>query len=132
LADDREVWESISQGDADSFDAFYRENAPRLQVFLRQVIGNAQAAEDVAQETFAQLWTRPNGFLPGRGTLRAYVYGIARKRAVERWRKQRPLDLVGPRPPIPYEVEAYEDWHKLRLSCKAYGNGDAGGYVSDH
>jgi len=28
------------------------------------------------------------------------------------------MSLVGPRPPIPYEVEAYEDWHKLRLSCK--------------
>ena len=92
MADDREIWESISQGDADSFDAFYRENAPRLQVFLRQVIGNAQAAEDVLQETFAQLWSRPNGFLPGQGTLRAYVYGIARKRAVEWWRKQGALD----------------------------------------
>lgn len=94
MADDREIWERISEGDADSFDAFYRENAPRLQVFLRQVIGNPQAAEDVVQETFAQIWTRPNGFLPGQGTLRAYVYGIARKRAADWWRKQSLLDRV--------------------------------------
>ncbi len=26
------------------------------------------------------------------------------------------MSLVGPRPPIPYEVELYEDWHMKRLS----------------
>ncbi|MDI6840528.1 MAG: sugar transferase [bacterium] len=28
------------------------------------------------------------------------------------------MSLVGPRPPIPYEVELYEDWHKARLCTK--------------
>jgi lipopolysaccharide/colanic/teichoic acid biosynthesis glycosyltransferase len=28
------------------------------------------------------------------------------------------MSLVGPRPAIPYEWEAYDDWHKKRLSCK--------------
>src|ERR1700686_2516915 len=90
LADDREISKRISQGDADSFDAFYRENAPRLQVFLRQIIGNPQAAEDIVQETFTQIWNRPNGFQPERAPLRAYLYGIGRKRAADWWRKQRP------------------------------------------
>ena len=90
LADDREIWKRISQGDADSFDAFYRENAPRLQMFLRQIIGNPQAAEDIVQETFTQIWNRPNGFQPERAPLRAYLYGIGRKRAADWWRKQRP------------------------------------------
>jgi RNA polymerase sigma-70 factor, ECF subfamily len=92
LADDQEIWKRISQGDADSFDAFYRENAPRLQVFLRHVIGNPQAAEDIVQETFTQIWNRPNGFQPERGTLRGYLFGIGRKRAADWWRKQGPSD----------------------------------------
>jgi RNA polymerase sigma-70 factor (ECF subfamily) len=92
LADDREIWKRISQGDADSFDVFYRENAPRLKVFVRRVIGDPQAAEDVVQEMFTQIWTRPNGFQPERGTLRAYLYGIAGKRAADWWRKQGPSD----------------------------------------
>jgi lipopolysaccharide/colanic/teichoic acid biosynthesis glycosyltransferase len=25
------------------------------------------------------------------------------------------MSLVGPRPPLPYEVEVYQDWHRLRL-----------------
>jgi len=28
------------------------------------------------------------------------------------------MTLVGPRPPLPYEYEYYEDWHKLRLKVK--------------
>jgi RNA polymerase sigma-70 factor (ECF subfamily) len=92
LADDQELWTKVSQGDADAFDAFYRENAPRLLAFLRQLVGNRQAAEDVTQESFTQIWNRPNGFHPGRGTLRAYLYGIGRKRAADWWRKQGPRD----------------------------------------
>ena len=92
LADDREIWKRISQGDADAFDALYRENAPWLLVFVRRVIGNPQAAEDVVQEMFAQIWNRPNGFQPERGPLRAYLCGIAGKRAADWWRKQGPSD----------------------------------------
>jgi lipopolysaccharide/colanic/teichoic acid biosynthesis glycosyltransferase len=28
------------------------------------------------------------------------------------------MSLVGPRPPIPYEVEAYALWHRKRLDMK--------------
>ena len=92
MADDGETWKRICQKDADAFDAFYRENAPPLQAFLRQLVGDRQAAEDVLQEMFIQIWTRPNGFRPERGTLQAYLFGIARKRAAEWWRKRGPFD----------------------------------------
>ncbi len=92
LPDDRELWKRISQGNANSFDAFYRENAPQLLVFLRQLTGDRQVAEDIVQEMFTQLWNRPSGFQPERGTLRAYLYGIARKRAADWWRGRGPLD----------------------------------------
>jgi len=88
LADDRELWERICRRDEDAFDAFYRDQGPRLRAFLRQILGNAQAAEDVMQETFTQIWRRPNGFAPERATLRAYLFGAGRKRAAEWWRKE--------------------------------------------
>jgi RNA polymerase sigma-70 factor, ECF subfamily len=94
LSDDRETWAKITEGNVEAFDAFYRENQSRLQVFLRQLVGNRQAAEDVAQETFAQMWNRPNGFRPERGTLRGYLYGIGRKRAAEWRRKKAPTETA--------------------------------------
>jgi len=92
LADEREFWEKIRQRDADAFDVLYRENAPPLRAYLVQHLGDRQAAEDVLQEMFIQIWTRPNGFRPERGTLQAYLFGIARKRAAEWWRKRGPFD----------------------------------------
>lgn len=87
MPDDRELWEGISRGDAFAFDALYRTHASKIELFLRQILGSRQAAEDVMQETFAQIWKSPNGFEPSRGTLRAYLFGAARKRAAEWWRK---------------------------------------------
>lgn len=52
MADDRDLWEAICGRDASAFEAFYRDNARRLCAYLRQTVGNAQAAEDVMQETF--------------------------------------------------------------------------------
>jgi DNA-directed RNA polymerase specialized sigma24 family protein len=52
VADDRELWERICGGDSGAFEAFYRDHAPRLQNFLRQLFPASPAAEDVAQETF--------------------------------------------------------------------------------
>jgi RNA polymerase sigma-70 factor, ECF subfamily len=92
MANDGELWERICRGDASAFDGFYRENAPRLQAFLQQLLGNREAAEDVMQETFTLIWQRPNGFQPERGPLRTYLYGIGRKRAADWWRKQRSAD----------------------------------------
>lgn len=42
------------------------------------------------QETFLQLWRKPNGFHPENGTLRCYVFGIGRKRAADWWRQFKP------------------------------------------
>ncbi len=90
MASDSELWTRIYRGDAEAFETVYRENAPRVQAFLRHAVGNRQAAEDIMQETFTQIWQRPNGFQPEHGTLRGYLYGVARKRAAEWWRHQDP------------------------------------------
>ncbi len=75
--------------DAEAFDRVYRENAPRLRAFLRQIVGSFQTAEDLTQEIFTQLWSRPGGFDPSRGSVRAYLFGIGRHRAAEWWRGRR-------------------------------------------
>lgn len=88
MADDHELWERICSRDANAFEAFYRDNAVRLCAYLRQIVGNAQTAEDVMQETFTQIWRTPNGFRPELGSLRGYLFGIGRKRAAEWWRRR--------------------------------------------
>ena len=77
-------------GDPSMFEAVYREHAPRIRAFVRQMVGSRQAAEDITQDIFTQLWLRPNRFDPTRGTLRAYLFGVARHRSADWWRQARP------------------------------------------
>ena len=94
--DDLEAWNSLRGGDPEAFERFYRTHEARLRSFLRRSLGDARAAEDIAQEAFLQLWQRPNGFNPARGSLKAYLFGIAAKRAADWWRHRPP---EGPAPP---------------------------------
>ncbi len=95
MIDERELWKKICAGDAQApqaFDAWYRETAPRLRIFLHHLLASPQAAEDVMQDTYTHIWRRPQGFDPERGTLRAWLFGIARKQAAEWWRRQKLTD----------------------------------------
>jgi RNA polymerase sigma factor (sigma-70 family) len=56
----------------------------------RRVIGGDGAAEDVTQEVFEHLWTRPYAFEPGWGSLRAWLSVLAHRRAVEYLRRTGP------------------------------------------
>src|SRR5579863_812814 len=92
--DDASLWKRIAEGDAEAFDAFYRQMAAPVRSFLRRLVQNEQAAEDVMQNAFTEIWRRPSGFDPSRGSLRGYLFGVARKQAMEWWRKQRPEDEI--------------------------------------
>ena len=75
----------------------YRDNFARVRSFLRVYLGNSSVVDDVAQDTFLQFWRRPDGFDPSGSTLKTYLLGIARKRAADWWRHQRPAGEFRPR-----------------------------------
>jgi RNA polymerase sigma-70 factor (ECF subfamily) len=49
----------------------------------RRVLGDDSAAQDVVQDVFVELWTRPGRYDPAAGTLRTYLTVLARHRAVD-------------------------------------------------
>lgn len=53
-----------------------------------RVLGDSAAAEDVAQDVFVDLWTRPDRYDPGAGSLRTYLTVLARHRAVDLLRSE--------------------------------------------
>ena len=105
MSDDQELWKEIANGNGDAFDTWYRETAPRLRLFLRHLLADEQAAEDVMQETFTQIWHRPQRFDPERGSPRAYLFGVARRQAADWRRKQKTVGELEFDPPAPRCVE---------------------------
>lgn len=57
----------------------------------RRILGDSQLADEVAQDTFMAVWRRPGAFDPSRGSLRAFVLGVAHNKAVDLVRKEQRL-----------------------------------------
>ena len=76
--------ETIS--DPQGFNRAYRDHAPSMLTAANRVLRDPAAAEDVVQDVFMQLWRKPDGFDPRRGSLSSYLTMMARSRALDRWR----------------------------------------------
>jgi len=57
--------------------------------------GSAAVAEDIAQDVFVSLLRQPYRFDPVRGSMRAFLLGMARNLALKRWRDERRWDELG-------------------------------------
>ena len=90
MANDQTLWQGIVNGERAAFDTLFRLYSAPLRLFLRRYTGCSETADDVAQETFLQLWKRHNGFDPARGTLKQYLFGIARRQAAHRHKELPP------------------------------------------
>lgn len=76
-----------SVSDPGAFDRLYQEQGESVRKFLRACTGNSSLADDLTQETFLHFWRRSGSFGPGRGGIKAYLLGIARKKAADWWRR---------------------------------------------
>jgi RNA polymerase sigma-70 factor (ECF subfamily) len=103
MANDQTLWQGIVNGERAAFDALFRLYSAPLRLFLRRYTGCPDAADDVAQETFLQLWRRHNGFDPARGTLKQYLYGIARKQAAHLRKEWPPPEAEAANEPVAVE-----------------------------
>ena len=96
MREDEALWIQVTRRSAAAFEQIYSDHFARVRGFLRIYLGDAAVVDDVAQETFLQLWQRPGGFDPSRSSLKTYLLGIARKKAADWWRRHRPAEPVEP------------------------------------
>jgi RNA polymerase sigma-70 factor (ECF subfamily) len=76
------------------FQAAFEHHKDVVYRFVWRMSGPA-AAEDITQDVFVSLLRHPDRFDPARGTLRAFLLGIARNLALKQWRTEHryePLD----------------------------------------
>ena len=72
-----------ARGDEEAFTLLYRRHQAPLFRFALRMSGSAWAAEEIVQDVFMTLIREPNKFDPERGTLGAFLYGVARNRIMK-------------------------------------------------
>src|SRR5215210_2458288 len=89
LTNDAELLRLMAAGDDGAFTALYRRRQGGVYRFALQMSGSEAVAEDVTQEVFLALVRDAGNFDPTRGSLAAYLYGIARNHVLRNFQKER-------------------------------------------
>jgi RNA polymerase sigma-70 factor (ECF subfamily) len=83
---------AIAAGDRDAFSRFYDLTAPMAFGLIRRVLRDPEAAAEVLQEVFWQVWQDAPRYDPTRGTAEAWLVMRAKTRAIDRLRSIRRRD----------------------------------------
>ena len=88
---------AIAEGDREAFANLVERWQNRLINFFYRSTSNQADAEDLAQETFVELY-RVAARYQARGTFNAFIFTLARRRLIDSYRKKsrRPLDYIDP------------------------------------
>ena len=76
-------------GCAESFAALYDRTQGGVYRFALRMTGSEAFAEDVTQDVFLALMREGCKFDPGRGSVKSYLYGMARHRVLRRLERER-------------------------------------------
>jgi RNA polymerase sigma-70 factor (ECF subfamily) len=107
----------MKRGEEAAFVALYRRHKDAVYRLALLYAGNAAAAADVTQEAFVFFMTRPGRYDPARGTIAAWLCGVARnlarKQLAGREDATDPLDLADDAAPHEDQVERQTPLEKL-------------------
>jgi RNA polymerase sigma-70 factor, ECF subfamily len=78
------------QRNQDAFAVLYDRYSSLVYSVAMRVLKNPAAAEDVLHDVFLQLWHSPEKFEASRGNLASWLAVIARNRAIDGTRRERP------------------------------------------
>jgi len=89
-ASDATLIARLVERDESALAALYDRYAGMLSSVLNRILRDTQAAEEILQDIFYQLWRTAAQFDPGRGSLPGWLLVIARNRAISRLRRHNP------------------------------------------
>jgi len=99
----------MKQGDEEAFMALYRRHKDGVYRFALMYCGSPASAADVTQDTFMHFISRPGQFDPARGSIGAWLCGVARmlarKQLGEREVPTDPATLADDTAPLPGQVD---------------------------
>lgn len=99
---DADLLGRIAAGDKAAMKALYERHSDALYHFVRGRLGDAFEAADVMQDTFVEVWRHADRW-QGRSTVKTWIFGIARNKAVDRVRRAVRTEVREPDDTLPDE-----------------------------
>jgi RNA polymerase sigma-70 factor (ECF subfamily) len=84
---DEDLMTLVDAKDSDAFAVIYDRHGGAAYSLAHRIVGEAGVAEDVTQEAFLSIWRSSARFDVARGSVRTWVLGIVRNRAIDSLRR---------------------------------------------
>jgi RNA polymerase sigma-70 factor (ECF subfamily) len=94
LKPDEELIRGMGRGSEADFVELYRRHQSDLFRFAWHMTGSPEVAEEVVQETFLAVMKKPLGWRSERGSVRGYLFGIARNHVLRQIGGLREFDVL--------------------------------------
>ena len=85
---DEQLMSRVAARDSAAFGLLYDRHAAIILGLVVKIVGDRAIGEEVLQETYWRLWTQAGTFDAAKGPLRAWLYSIARRQALDVLRRQ--------------------------------------------
>ena len=129
-AADRAALERIARGDNEGLAALYDRHARPVYSLALRILQDQGEAEDIVQDVFSQAWRQAANYDPSRGAVAAWLFTLARSRAIDRLRARRArpehgaddrqaANVVDPRVPADLQLLSAEQVEQVRAALAA-------------
>jgi RNA polymerase sigma-70 factor (ECF subfamily) len=115
LVADEDLISLVGDGDPQAFAALYDRHSRAAYSLAYRMMGERQAAEDLAQDAFLKVWRATASYRAGRGSVRTWILSIVHNRGIDQIRshasRRRTQDKVEASAPKYEPSEAFgEAW----------------------
>ena len=112
---DEDLISLIEAGDAEAFSTLYERHSRAVYSLAYRMMGERQAAEDLAQDAFLKVWRNAASYHVERGSVRTWVLSIVHNRGIDQLRahasRRRTQDKIEASAPRSQPSEAFaETW----------------------
>ena len=115
LLADEDLISLVGQSDAEAFAVLYDRHSRAAYSLAYRMMGEKQAAEDLAQDAFLKVWRSATSYRAERGSVRTWLLSIVHNRAIDQLRslgsRRRTQEKIEASAPKSQPSEAFaESW----------------------
>jgi RNA polymerase sigma-70 factor (ECF subfamily) len=85
---DEELMVLVARRDAAAFEIIFDRHGSAAFSLAHRMCGQRSVAEEIVQESFLALWRHGDRYSEGRGSVRTWVLGVVRNRAIDTFRRR--------------------------------------------
>ncbi|HEX6708912.1 MAG TPA: sigma-70 family RNA polymerase sigma factor [Rubrobacter sp.] len=116
---DEDLISLVEAGDADAFATLYDRHSRSAFSLAFRMMGERQAAEDLAQDAFIKVWRNAASYRAERGSVRTWILSIVHNRGIDQLRstasRRRTQEKIEASAPRSQPSEAFaETWRNSR------------------